>query len=72
MLPSEKKASCDNIWIATNVWMLEEALKVEGKNMVLIALWDGKGGDGNGGTKDMIEIAKNKGARIEIININKI
>lgn len=73
ILPVEKRANTlTNIWAVTNLWMVENALGVEGKNMTLIALWDYKGGDGNGGTEHMINIAKNKGAKIKIININKI
>lgn len=40
--------------------------------MSLIALWDGKGGDGTGGTEHMVQIAKEQGARINIIDINEI
>lgn len=73
ILPVEKRVNTpNNIWTVTNMWMLENALEVEGKNMTLIALWDYKGGDGNGGTEHMIITAKNKGAKIKIININKI
>jgi hypothetical protein len=62
----------NNIWAATNSWMLDESFKNQEKNMTLIALWDLKGGDGNGGTEHMINMAKNKGAKLNIININKI
>ena len=73
ILPLEKRKNVENnIWAVTNLWMLDHALKVEGKNMMLIALSDGKGGDGNGGTEHMINTAKDKGAKIKIININKI
>lgn len=73
ILPVEKRdSSQNNIWAVTNLWMLDHALEVEGKNMTLIALWDGKGGDGNGGTGHMINTAKTKGAKINIININKL
>lgn len=73
ILPIEKRVNTqNNIWADTNMWMLDHALEVEGKNMTLIALWDGKGGDGNGGTEHMINTAKDKGAKIKIIDINKI
>jgi len=73
IMPIEKRNSSENnIWAATNLWMLEHSLEVEGKNMTLIALWDYKGGDGNGGTEHMITIAKDKGAKIKIININNL
>jgi hypothetical protein len=73
ILPTEKRVNTqNNIWTDANMWMLENALDVEGEKMILIALWDYKGGDGNGGTEHMINTAKNKGAKIKIININKL
>jgi hypothetical protein len=73
ILPKSKNIDKqNNIWEMTNLWMLDNALHVEGKNMTLLALWDGIGGDGNGGTEHMINIAKDKGAKIIIININKV
>jgi len=73
ILPLEKNNNVqENLWAATNLWMLEHANEGEGKNMTLLALWDGKGGDGNGGTEHMINTAKTKGAKINIININKL
>lgn len=73
ILPVEKRYSAkNNIWAETNLWMLEHSLEVEGKSMTLIALWDYKGGDGNGGTEHMIKIAEDKGAKIKIIDINNL
>jgi hypothetical protein len=40
--------------------------------MSLIALWDGFKGDAAGGTEHMIKVAKEEGARINIIDIKKI
>ncbi|MEJ7830008.1 MAG: hypothetical protein WKF91_17495 [Segetibacter sp.] len=40
--------------------------------MSLIALWDGKGGDGVGGTQHMVKEAQAKGAKTIIIDIAKI
>jgi hypothetical protein len=57
-----------SIWERNNLWQLNCALKDGGLNMSLIALWDGKGGDGPGGTADMVKEAKAKGARTIIIN----
>ena len=37
--------------------------------MTLIAVWDGKGGDGPGGTEHMIHTAREKGADVVIIKI---
>ena len=40
--------------------------------MTLIALWDGKAGDGDGGTGQMIKIATAGDARIKLIDITKL
>ncbi len=73
ILPAQKRNnSKDNVWATTNLWMLNQAFMIGGANTTLIALWDGKKGDGNGGTEQMINSAKKKGAKINIININKI
>ena len=72
LLPAEKSNSSVNVWAATNEWMIESAQKINSNEMTLLALWDGKGGDGEGGTEHMINMAKKKGAKINIIRINEI
>jgi len=62
----------ENVWERTNLWMLQAALEEGGKHMTLIALWDGKRGDGNGGTEHMVNVANDEGAKVEIIDINKL
>ena len=61
-----------NIWVRTNLWMLEESLKNGGVHMTLIALWNGKGGDGEGGTEHLVSEGKAKGAKTIIVDINKL
>jgi len=68
----EDEGGKDSIWERTNLWMLHEALKVGGENMTLIALWDGKGGDGEGGTEHMVRVAKEAGAKTIIIDTKKL
>jgi hypothetical protein len=73
LLPEAKdNTKNDNVWERANIRMLNVALENGGENMTLIALWEGKGGDGIGGTEHMVNIAKEKGARVNIIDINKI
>jgi Sulfatase-modifying factor enzyme 1 len=60
-----------DIWQRNNLWMLHHALHRGGRNTTLIALWDGGGGDGPGGTKDMITQARALGARTIIIDTRK-
>ncbi|MCY7292020.1 MAG: hypothetical protein LH615_07545 [Ferruginibacter sp.] len=72
ILPASTENNKENVWEQTNLWMLKKGLENGGENMSLIALWDGESGDGTGGTEHMINIAKEKGARINIIDIKKI
>jgi hypothetical protein len=72
ILPSSTENKKENVWEQTNLWMLEKALENGGENMSLIALWDGESGDGAGGTEHMIKLAKEKGARVNIIDIKQI
>jgi hypothetical protein len=57
-----------DIWQRTNLWLLEEALASEAPNLALIALWDGKSGDGPGGTKDLVDTARNRGVNTVLLN----
>jgi hypothetical protein len=60
------------IWERNNLWMLNSALVCSGINMTMIALWDGKGGDGAGGTEHMVKQAKVRGAKTIIVDINTL
>jgi hypothetical protein len=55
-----------------NIWMIEDALLRTNADASLLALWDGKAGDGPGGTADMVEIAKKRGANFFIKNTNEL
>ena len=68
--PAENEKN--NVWERANMWMLHSALKNRGENMTLVALWDGKTGDGAGGTEHMIKGAKEQGAKTKIIDINQL
>lgn len=72
ILPEDIKENSQNVWESANLWMIKKALQDGGNNMTLLALWDGQGGDGDGGTEHMVSIAKEKGATIQIIDINKL
>ena len=62
------------IWQRNNLWLLFNALaeacdeKSGDPNLTLIALWDGAGGDGPGGTGDLVDKVKTIGARHRIID----
>jgi hypothetical protein len=47
-----------------NIWVMENALLRPNADVTLLALWNGKAGDGPGGTSDMIELAKAHGAKV--------
>ncbi|MEP7111562.1 MAG: tetratricopeptide repeat-containing protein, partial [Ferruginibacter sp.] len=61
-----------SIWERNNLWELNSALVNGGMNMTLIALWDGKGGDGPGGTEDMVKQANDRGAKVIKIEMDKV
>ncbi|HUQ32404.1 MAG TPA: tetratricopeptide repeat-containing protein [Pyrinomonadaceae bacterium] len=66
------------IWQRNNLWMLFNALdegcdpKSDDPNLTLIALWDGAGGDGAGGTADLVNKVEGMGARCEIIKTQEL
>ena len=53
----------DNMWQRANLWMIEEAGRLAPER-ALLALWDGKAGDGPGGTEHFLEVAGRYGIRI--------
>ncbi len=61
-----------SIWQRNNLWMLFNALVCGGIQMTLIALWDGMGGDDQGGTEHMVREAQERGGKTIIIDINKL
>jgi hypothetical protein len=60
-----------SIWERNNLWELNNALQNGGMHMTLIALWDGKGGDGAGGTEHMVKEAQKKGAKTIVIDMKQ-
>ena len=57
-----------NVWERSNRWMLNNALVYGAASVSLIALWNGQPGDGPGGTKDMVETARKRGAKTIILD----
>lgn len=58
-----------SIYQRCNQWILDVALTYESEEMYFISVWDGKPGDGLGGTSDMIKLIKNHLKDIYIIKI---
>lgn len=78
-LPAWLRSKKDyGIWERNNLWMLfnavDEACDVKSRdpNLTLIALWDGAGGDGPGGTGDLVKKVQDMGARHEIIDTKEV
>jgi hypothetical protein len=65
MLKSEGSAeeATGAIWERANLWMIEEAERLSPER-ALLALWDGKAGDGPGGTDHFLELARAHAIRI--------
>jgi len=54
----------DSIWQRNNRWLLHMALSRADTDVTLIVLWDGGGGDGPGGTEDMVRLARARGVKV--------
>lgn len=61
-----------NIWQRSNLWMLHNGLCISQDHLTLIALWNGVRGDGAGGTEDMVERAKDRGATFIHLDAKKL
>jgi hypothetical protein len=61
-----------NIWQRSNLWMLHNALVEGGENVSLIALWNGRAGDGPGGTGDLVMRARDAGARVIVLDSDSL
>jgi hypothetical protein len=72
-LPRWLRAKKDyNIWQRSNLWMLHNALCISQDHLTLIALWNGATGDGAGGTEDMVNRAKDRGATFIHLDAKKL
>ena len=55
------------IWSRNNLWMLFNALALDAESLTLIALWDGGPADGPGGTKDLVQLVKDHGEKVDVV-----
>lgn len=60
------------LWERTNLWMVYHALVYGGNNVTLLALWDGKGGSGQGSVQDMVRRMDEHGAEVVIIKTTEL
>jgi hypothetical protein len=56
----------------TNLWMLNEAQRIAGANLVFICVWNGEEGDGPGGTKHMMDAVRQAGGSVHWIDIRSL
>ena len=61
-----------NPYERNNLWMLYTALSMGPEKVRFICLWDGKGGDGPGGTKHMYEEVKKRSGQAWIIDTSTL
>jgi tetratricopeptide (TPR) repeat protein len=67
-LPAWLQTKADyNIWPRNNLWMLFNSLAIDARSLTLIALWDGGPADGPGGTKDLVQLVKNHGDKVDVL-----
>jgi hypothetical protein len=61
-----------NVWQRANLWILEQALTLAPQR-TLLALWDGKTGDGPGGTEHLVQVANRLGIGVApVIEMQKL
>jgi hypothetical protein len=59
-----------NSYERNNLWQLHTALSVGPEKIRFICLWDGKGGDGPGGTKHMHDSVKKRSGLVYVLDTN--
>jgi hypothetical protein len=63
------EATDDDRFAAVNAWMLKEAaFHAEGGQLRVLAVWDGSGAGGTGGTAEVVEAARQKGNSVAVID----
>jgi hypothetical protein len=62
----------ENPYERNNRWMLESAARFGGEKIAFIALWNGEGGDGPGGTQHFMNEARRKTERIYWLDTRKL
>jgi hypothetical protein len=73
-LPSwlvEREGEYD-IWQRNSLWLLHNALAEQDQSVTLIALWNGKTGDGPGGTADLVDQAGQRGSKVVILDTKEL
>jgi hypothetical protein len=61
-----------SIWQRNTRWILHTALSRADTDITLIVLWDGDGGDGPGGTADMVGLARRRGVKVVELDASRL
>ena len=74
VMPDERGPPADdeNPYERNNRWMLESAARFGGSKIAFVALWNGEGGDGPGGTQHFMDEARRKTERIYWLDTRKL
>jgi hypothetical protein len=74
VMPDELGATPAGIdpYSRNNLWQLYSALSWGDERLRFVCLWDGKGGDGPGGTRHMFEVARGRTGRMYHINTSTL
>jgi hypothetical protein len=62
----------ENPYERNNRWMLESTARFGGRKIAFVALWNGEGGDGLGGTQHFMDEARRKTERIYWLDTRKL
>ena len=72
VLPESSGDSSLSVWDRSNIEMLEAAAEKAGDQVTLIALWNGEGGDGPGGTADMVKRVRETGGEAVVLDARRL
>jgi len=61
-------AHAHTVWEQNNQWLLDEGLTGGPENLTVLVLWDGRTGDGPGGTGELVRAATHAGAHVVVID----
>jgi hypothetical protein len=74
LMPAERPPLTDgqDPYEQANLWMLEAASRYGADKVVFIALWNGQGGDGPGGTQHMMETVRQQRGQVHWIDTTEL
>lgn len=61
-----------NVYVQCNRWQLATAVAYGVERLHFVCLWDGSGGDGDGGTRDFVDEVRRMGGRTHWIDTRRL